>query len=71
MARNQTLLSGFLASAAELLAPGGEVHLALKTGAPYDAWNPVGCAHHASGGRLQLKTTAVFEPDTFPGAGGA
>ena len=50
-----------------LLAPGGEVHVALKTGPPYDAWNPVGCAHHATGGSLQLKTSAAFDPDAFPG----
>ena len=67
MARNQALLAAFFASAVPLLAPGGEVHVALKTGAPYDAWNPVGCAHHATGGSLQLKTSAAFDPDAFPG----
>jgi hypothetical protein len=69
-ARNQALLAGFFACAAELLAPGGEVHVALKAGPPYDAWNAVGCAHRATAGRLQLKTTAAFEPDAFPGAPG-
>ena len=67
MARNQALLTAFFSSATLLLAPGGEVHVALKTGAPYDAWNPVGCAHHATGGSLQLKTSADFDSDAFPG----
>ncbi|KNC47571.1 uncharacterized protein AMSG_02596 [Thecamonas trahens ATCC 50062] len=41
---NRLLLSEFFSSAARVLAPGGEVHVALKTFAPYIHWNAPGAA---------------------------
>lgn len=35
---NKMLLEGFLRSVPSVLLPGGEVHIALKTGQPYDQW---------------------------------
>lgn len=45
----------------------GEIHVALKAGKPYSMWNIVSLAHHATQGRLTLKTKRLFEADCFPG----
>lgn len=67
MARNQALLAAFFAEAGGLLAKDGEIHVAIKEGKPYDLWNVVGTAHHATGGRIILKASTTFDPAAFPG----
>jgi len=64
---NQELLGGFFLSALEVVRPGGEVHVTVKTGKPYDLWGVVSLAHRVSGGRLVLHSSYRFRPDQFPG----
>ena len=39
LASNRVLIRQFLDGATRVLAPGGEIHLAVKTGGSYDRWN--------------------------------
>ena len=36
--KNRALVWSFLASAAPLLSVGGEIHVTMKLGKPYDLW---------------------------------
>lgn len=67
MRTNQELLGGFFLSAMEVVALGGEVHVTVKTGKPYDLWGVVGLAHRVTGGALKLLASHRFQPEQFPG----
>ena len=56
--KNQELLQKFFLNANEIVRVGGQVHVALKRGKPYDLWNTQGLAHRTSG--------CVFTP-SLPG----
>jgi 25S rRNA (uracil2634-N3)-methyltransferase len=62
---NQRMLHAFFLAAAPLLAEGGEVHVTLKKGKPYDQWK-VGSLG-ALTRKLVLKTGTDFFPDMYPG----
>lgn len=47
--KNQELLQKFFLNANEVVRVGGQVHVALKRGKPYDLWNTQGLAHRTSG----------------------
>lgn len=61
--RHKRLVGAFLASAAQVLAPGGEVHLAHKAGPPFDGWDLPALAGEAG---LQLLGSEPFPQDLFP-----
>ena len=61
--RHRRLVGAFLASAAQVLAPGGEVHLAHKAGPPFDGWDLPALAGEAG---LQLLGSEPFPQDLFP-----
>ncbi|KAJ1680386.1 hypothetical protein EV182_000107 [Spiromyces aspiralis] len=68
---NQELLLGFFSSASGLLSPvspgdkttGGEIHVSLKSGLPYDDWGIRGLARKAG---LVGKATVPFDLEWFP-----
>lgn len=61
---NQNLVLGFLQTAArELLAPGGLVHVTLRTGKPYDQWNVPSLARTIG---LRVRSVATFDPRQWP-----
>jgi hypothetical protein len=64
---NQELLLSFFSCATQLLAPGGEVLVTIKTGAPYTLWNVAKLASQGSGNGLRLHTAMPFEASAFPG----
>ena len=64
---NQKLMAGFFRNALPLLDEHGEIHVAVKLGKPYDLWNVRSVAHHATDGRLKLKTEFCFDAAWFPG----
>jgi 25S rRNA (uracil2634-N3)-methyltransferase len=61
---NQTLLRGTFQSALALVAPRGELHLTLKRGMPYDAWQPVTIAKMCG---WRVAHCTPFRPELFPG----
>ncbi|RUS21139.1 hypothetical protein BC937DRAFT_93526 [Endogone sp. FLAS-F59071] len=72
---NQTLLLSFFASSIPFLASPvaypttdsahGELHVTLKSGAPYDLWNVRQLVKQT--GSLAVKTTLPFVPEAYPG----
>ena len=64
---NQELLAGFFRGALELLAPGGEVRVTLKSGLPYSLWNAPKLASQATKNALTLRTALPFDAAAFPG----
>merc|ERR1712157_548390 len=62
---NQRLLLGFFRGAGGLLRPGGEIHVAMKRGMPYELWEPVKMA--TADRKLRFKTALEFHPENFPG----
>ena len=64
---NQELLLAFFSNAAQLLAPGGEILVTIKTGAPYTLWNVPKLASQGSRNVLRLHTAMAFESAAFPG----
>ncbi|ORX98055.1 hypothetical protein K493DRAFT_406721 [Basidiobolus meristosporus CBS 931.73] len=68
---NQVLMRDFFASAVGYLTSrqsgdpvDGEIHVALKTGKPYDLWN---LKELAKSSRLITKTSFPFLPEKYPG----
>ena len=66
MSRGQALLSAFLAAAAPLLAPNGEVHITLVHRYPYTAWLRAVRDGEAAA-RLRYLGAAPFAFDAYPG----
>lgn len=64
---NQELLLGFFRSALEVLAPGGEILVTLKSGMPYALWNAPKLASQGTGNVLALRTALPFDALAFPG----
>lgn len=64
IAANQALLRGLFAGGYALLAEGGELHLTLKRGEPYDSWNAVVLGKLAG---LRVKHCTAFVAQRFPG----
>eukprot|EP00966_Prymnesium_polylepis_P090848 2103660-Prymnesium_polylepis.2 len=66
IAANQQLMRGFFACVCGtgLLANGGECHVTLKRGQPYDSWNVVTLAKLAG---LRVRHCTPFEAARFPG----
>ncbi|KAJ1930250.1 hypothetical protein IWQ60_000494 [Tieghemiomyces parasiticus] len=72
---NQKLILGFLTSAVSFLTDPerfpdtdlvpGQIHLATKTGMPYDLWRVRDVAHNT--GQLVCTKCDLFYPDHFPG----
>mmetsp|Transcript_73831 Transcript_73831/g.146811 ORF Transcript_73831/g.146811 Transcript_73831/m.146811 type:complete len:108 (-) Transcript_73831:117-440(-) len=51
-------------AAQQLLAPGGQLHITLKRGEPYDSWSAVSIAKMCG---LRVLHCSPFLPNTFPG----
>ena len=66
IAANQQLLRGLFSCVCGtgLLADGGELHLTVKRGQPYDSWNVVTLAKLAG---LRVRSCTPFEAARFPG----
>ncbi|KAK9766299.1 hypothetical protein K7432_004729 [Basidiobolus ranarum] len=71
---NQVLVRDFFASAVKFLTScqngdptNGEIHLALKTGKPYDLWNIKELAKSSTNNSLITKTSFPFLPEKYPG----
>jgi 25S rRNA (uracil2634-N3)-methyltransferase len=62
--QNQELLRGTFRAALPLLGAGGEVHITLKKGEPYDSWNVVAIAKMCG---LCVGHCTVFAPGKYPG----
>jgi 25S rRNA (uracil2634-N3)-methyltransferase len=63
---NQQLILGFLHSAIPLLKhPLGEIHITVKSGAPYDDWNIKSLAKSTL--FLKCKEQYPFYPSLYPG----
>jgi len=61
---NQVLLRGSFTAAAQLLAAGGQFHVTLKRGQPYDSWGAVLIARMAG---LRVASCSTFVAAAFPG----
>ena len=61
---NQALLRGFFTTAPALLASGGEIHVTLAHGPPYDSWDCVLIAKLAG---LRVRRCVPFEAARFAG----
>ena len=64
IATNQALLRGTFSSAPSLLAPGGQLHVTLKRGEPYDSWSIVTIAKLCG---LRVQHCTPFAPEAYPG----
>lgn len=60
---NKQLIRDFLKSAQHILARDGEIHVTLKTSAPYDKWTFPDFARYES----EPKSNYGFNPQLFPG----
>lgn len=60
---NKQLIRNFLRSAQHILARGGEIHITLKTSAPYDKWTFPDFAEY----EIEPKSNHSFNSQLFPG----
>ena len=60
---NKQLIRNFLKSAQHILARDGEIHITLKTSAPYDKWNFPDFAEY----EIEPKSNYRFNSQLFPG----
>ena len=64
---NRALLRDFLAAAAAVLRPGGEVHVTLVHRYPYTAWRAPLVAAGGAGAALEFLGAAPFDFGAYPG----
>lgn len=64
VATNQSLLRATFTASVQLLAPGGQMHITLKRGQPYDSWGAVVIAKMCG---LRVLSCSTFSPEAFPG----
>ena len=64
IAQHQELLRGTFRCCVPLLLPGGELHVTLKKGQPYDSWNIVTIAKMCG---YRVLHCSPFHPSKFPG----
>ena len=64
IATNQALLRGSFTSASALLCGGGQLHVTLKRGEPYDSWSAVPLAKLCG---LRVAHCTPFSSATYPG----
>eukprot|EP00128_Syssomonas_multiformis_P017603 Colp12_sorted_trinity150504_noHs@32501 len=62
--QNQEMIVKFLTNAAAILNPGGEIHLTVKRGEPYDSWQVVRLGTKTA--NLKLKNSFNFDPSVYP-----